>query len=384
MIDITDLSLDLDSCVNYFEFSNEKLGELDSRTESYLRETSKKMSSLSNGVGRTAARRYLLSYELGKAPEEISDLEGVSTKTIKNQTGRVKNRVLDSPDLAKAAAHFRSSRAELTNPELPAEFKLSDTIEISRGELTVEVSYSDGAPDTFYTWCYCGETTWSEGDCEYTLKIDFKINEPLGVLLKQTRRGVKKSEWNRPPAYSEHVDYDVYPLPHERFPSGPNGSHFEGIANHLLWDVKNIPFTDAKYQNEGTVEPVGAGTGHWLPGSVATNEIRNQAQTPQVSAADTYSNIQHLINLGADESVIEEFTKIKIKLRLYEKILGTYPLNYPTEVPDETRLSMIDKSIIGGTIYSSFPHVSVKSHIGSYRLTGDEQHIKHHEVSENF
>lgn len=278
--------------------------------------TVEKLSDDVNGVGPTAAERYLLRYEYGFGPKRIAEKSGVSQPTITNQTSSVLQKIIKYPRLARILGQFRAKRADLVEPLIEDHPLYDDEIKIESDTIHCQIGFYPGSYTVPYSWKFALKAERQIEDKRHHLLVDYIVDDETGVLLKRSVKGVSYSSWRRSPYFQRERAYTVYPLPNVYIPN-EDGTLIEAIEYHSTYDLTQA-FTEFDWgflelYAKSNTELEYPSAGHSLT-EVLLDRIRRENT---VGPIFDYSSEVHVRN------------NIEMLLRLY-------PLANPSQLPIET------------------------------------------------
>lgn len=275
-----------------------------------------------SGVGQKAAERYLLRYEYGIATNELASEFDVTPQTISNQVSTVRAKVLKYPRLARIVGTLRGHRADISQPDLDDGQTWEGEAMLNGEPVQYLAEFKAGNTGRPYSWCYSCESRYEQDARVYHLYEDYLIDAIHGVFLKRLMRSVSFVSWNRPPMGSDY-QYVAYPLPNLEIPNSRDGSLLDAAEYHWAYDTKNhferlisgeSEKSDLAYRAEHGDTPL-KGSAYYARNDVLSDRIRR---------CDT------------SEEAIEDYAETVHIRNNIERLLRTYPLDAPYDLPYET------------------------------------------------
>lgn len=272
-----------------------------------------------SGVGRKAAERYLLRYQYGFSPSELAEAFDVAPQTVSTQISGVREKVLKYPRLARIIGTLRSHRAALQQPEWADGATSSGRVPLNDEQVEYTLTYKNGSVGRPYSWQYNVTATYQRDDCEYHLNRAYLVDEIHGVLLKRMHRSVSLVSWTQPRHMYEY-NYDIFPLPNVEVPT-EDGTLLAAVEHHTAHDIKT------------KFERLIAGVNDWEDLEEEIREGAPQHRPPSITRQDV---LLDRIRRCQGETPVEEYTELRHIRQNLERIMRTYPLNSPWDLPPET------------------------------------------------
>lgn len=280
------------------------------------------ISSDVSGVGKTAAKRYLLRYEYGIAPSTIADEFGVTSQTVSNQVSAVRTKVLRYPRLARVIGTLRAHRAGLSQPEIDDGQTWEGEVSLHGEPIQYHAEFKSGTAGRPYSWCYSCESRYERDTRYYHLFEDYLIDAVQGVFLKRLLWGFSRKSWNRPPQ-TDQYRYTVYPLPNLEIPNSRDGSLFDAAEYQWAYDTNNY------FEPLITEEP-----------KKSDLEIRAEDGEMPIKGSAYYAQddvLSHRIRNSEDcNEAINDYNEAVYVRNNIEQLLRMYPFYTPFELPYET------------------------------------------------
>jgi hypothetical protein len=280
------------------------------------KDTAEKLAEKTSGFGEIPAERYLLRFEYGFSGKELKEASNVSLSTISKQTMGLRREILKFPTLSRIIGRFRSSRVDLTQPDLQDTELFNSEITLDGNQIDVTVTYHSGEPGRPYSWKYRLEARSKGDETAKSLLVDYLVDAEYGVLLKRRLRGVSHSLSSREPHCQDKRQYIVYPLPNPKVPRQDN-TLMEAVEYHAAYDL------DLVYNH--------------IPWDLLESKLDTEPYTKARSPA--YSEDETLLDrlkLTVSTDPINEYAQEQHLRDNLEHLLRVYPLEELSELPSET------------------------------------------------